>query len=153
RIEDSVAELVAKYGTHRKIHLVAFSTGGVLALMVWDKLTQTYPDNLHLTTVASPVAGYAPPVFVYPLVRLFAGPLATFVAYGIDNWIDGKDFKNCSHIINTDCSLDQHACPHKWRGKTIKNSQEVNAMPCSSIEYIQKGHLEALEYAVHKILL
>ena len=92
------------------IEVLAFSAGGAASLVAWSKLSESDLDNMQLTTMASPLAGYGMHPLGAPFVRLFAGAYTLQLARGFRKELGNLSLRNCRQIINTDCSRDPHAC-------------------------------------------
>lgn len=149
-IEVSVKILLRAY-PERNIEVVAFSAGGIPALMAWEKLQESLGEDfkrIHLTTAATPLGGYDVPKFIDKLSGIF--PFMSLnhdLMTGGDGKFKKMGLSRCSHIVTTNCDLDVHACN--------KNPQLLEQMPCgldNTLLSDQFSHHQALESAVEDLL-
>jgi hypothetical protein len=96
----------------REIIVFAYSGGGVTALRGFSDLQfeNNLPSQVHLHTIATPVAGFAVPKHMGFLSIPFIGPTGAAIGNGLKHKLHDVTVKQCEEWITTNCKLDELAC-------------------------------------------
>lgn len=144
----------------RRVIVVAYSSGGVLALRALDELLGQRPaglERLMVYTAAAPIFGFGAPKFFPYFGAPFVG--ASAVALGIGNYhrLENKPLRQCETWVTTSCRLDVIACESR-RGRVLPQTGPVEGAlspPCGSERlrsFAEESHTTILSRLVRALL-
>ena len=141
-------ETLREYHPGRQIAIVAHCAGGVVSLVALDKLQREGADGgLFLSTAASPIFGYEAPRIAY--AGAVAVGLATIeLGRGGIRKLRSSRLRSCMNWVNTDCSLDRHACLRDGVSPQTGSTKHPQALPCGTVRMGQWTHDEILQVAL-----
>lgn len=144
----------------RRVIVVAYSSGGVLALRALDELLGQRPaglERLRVYTAAAPIFGFGAPKFFPYFGAPFVG--ASAVALGIGNYhrLENKPLRQCETWVTTSCRLDVIACESR-RGRVLPQTGPAGAPlspPCGAERlrsFAEESHTTILTHLVRTLL-
>lgn len=137
--------------SEEKIDLVGYSAGGAISMLVFEKLSVSQRAKINLHTVASPIYGYEAPK-PNGFLRFFVGNANMDIGHGIRNRLTFRNEK-CTQWINTNCSLDKHACIKGNTYPELGAGGNKDDFLCLERKLINdQSHISILDYVVAKIL-
>lgn len=155
----SLMSLAAQYSGH-KIVVIAYSSGGVVALAAMDRLRSSrnrIADTVYIHTIASPVFGFNAPPFVTYFGAPFVGIASAEMGIGVYDRLVNRPFSGCENWITTSCDLDVIACRAKGHvmypqtGK-ITAKQELPCGNWNAHYFDNESHTTILARVVREVL-